>query len=373
MKMNNIIYLDNASTTKVYPEVVDVIEKYMVDEYGNPGSINQLGENAFNAVNECRKKIAFELGCKASEIIFTSSATESNNIALLGFVNANNDKKRNKIIISKIEHSSVYESAMELRNRGYVVKKIGVDVGGLLDINELEREVDEKTLIVSIVHGNNEIGVLQDINKIGKICKKKGVVFHTDCAQSFGKEKIMVKDLHVDMLSASGHKIHGPKGVGLLFIREGIKINPLMFGGNQERKIRPVTDNVSGIIGFTKAIEVIKKVDKNKIIKLRDYFMNELEKIGGRINGSRDKRLYNNINVSFVGMDADFLVIKLSLKNIMCSSRSACLSKQIGENRVLEAIGLDKKEARGSLRFVLSEFNTKNEIDYVIKILSKCL
>lgn len=369
----DIIYLDNASTTRVYPEVVDVMKRCMIDEYGNPGSPNKLGEDALNAVNECRKKIALELGCKSSEIIFTSGATESNNLALFGYVYANKDKKKNKIIISKIEHSSIYESAMELRKKGYIVKEIGVDSSGFLDIDELEGEIDDKTLIVSVVHGNNEIGVLQDINKIGKICKKKGVVFHTDCAQSFGKEKIMVKDLHVDMLSASAHKIHGCKGIGLLFIREGIEVKPLMFGGGQERKIRAGTENVSGILGFSKAVEIIKKVDKEKIRKLRDYFMDELEKIGGKINGSKERRLYNNVNVSFSGCDADLLVVKLSLNNIMCSSRSACLTKQIGENRVLDAIGLDKKEARGSIRFVLSEFNTKSEVDYVIKILSNCL
>ncbi|MDO8563487.1 MAG: cysteine desulfurase family protein [Nanoarchaeota archaeon] len=371
--MPKIIYLDNGSTTKVYPEVVNEMNKYLLIDYGNPGSPNKMGEEALNVINECRKKIASELGCKDKEIIFTSGATESNNLALYGIVNANKDKSKNKILISKIEHSSIYEPAMELRRRGYFVKEIGVDKNGLLDMDELEREVDDKTLLVSIVHGNNEIGVVQNLSKIGKICKKKRAIFHADCAQSLGKVRIKAKDFGIDILSACAHKIHGPKGVGLLFVREGIEIKPLMLGGGQEKGMRPGTENVAGIAGFTKALDIIGKSDKNKEKDLRDYFMEELERIGGKINGSKEERLYNNINVCFTEFDADEIVLKLSLKGVMCSSRSACLSKQIGENRVLSAIGLNEEQRKGSLRFVLSEFNTKKEIDYVVKMLSNII
>ncbi|MEK6910697.1 MAG: cysteine desulfurase family protein [Nanoarchaeota archaeon] len=368
---NKIIYLDNASTTKVYPEVVNEMNKYLLIDYGNPGSPNKMGEDALKVINECRKKIASELGCKDKEIIFTSGVTESNNLALYGIVNANKDKSKNKILISKIEHSSIYEPAMELKNKGYVVKEISVNTNGLLNIDELEKEVDDKTLIVSIIHGNNEIGVLQNLSKMGKLCKKKGVIFHADCAQSFGKVKIKAKDFGIDILSACAHKIHGPKGVGLLFIREGIEIKHLMLGGGQEKGMRPGTENVAGIAGFTKALEMIGKINKEKIKDLRDYFMEELEMIGGKINGSKEERLYNNVNVCFNGFDADEIVLKLSLKGVMCSSRSACLSKQVGENRVLSAIGLNEKDINGSLRFVLSEFNKKKDIDEVIFELSK--
>lgn len=373
MKKNKIIYLDNSSTTKVYDEVVKEMNKCFSVDYGNPGSANLLGENALMAINECRKKIAIELGCRAEEIIFTSGATESNNLALLGVVNANKDKKKNKIVISKIEHSSIYETAMELKKRGYNVKEIGVFRSGLLYMEELEREIDDKTLIVSIVHGNNEIGVLQNLSKIGKICKNKGVIFHTDCAQSFGKVKIKAKDFGIDLLSASGHKIHGPKGIGLLFVRTGVKISPLIFGGGQEKGMRSGTENVAGIVGFSKALDIIVKSDKEKVKDMRDYFIGELEKIGGRINGDKEKRLYNNINVCFSGKNADELVLKLSLRGIMCSARSACLNKNESENRTLKAIGLTNKEIKGSLRFVLSEFNTKKEIDYVVNVLSNLL
>lgn len=366
-----LVYLDNASTTRVYPEVVEVMNGCFLDEYGNPGSVNSIGERALYIINESRRTMALELGCKSHEIYFTSGATESNNIALFGVVNANNDRKRNKIIISKIEHSSVYEPVMELKKRGYVVMEIGVDSNGLLNMNELEKEVDDKTLLVSIVHGNNEIGVMQNISRIGKICRKEGVLFHTDCAQSFGKVKIKAKDFHIDILSACAHKIHGPKGIGILFIRDGINIKSLFYGGKQERGIRPGTENVAGVVGFSKALEMIKKADKEKIKDLRDYFIEELEKIGGKINGDKEERLYNNVNVCFSGFNADEIVLKLSLKCIMCSSRSACLNKQVGENRVLKAIGLNEREIKGSLRFILSEFNTEKEIDYVVKLLSE--
>jgi len=362
-------YFDNASTTKVYDEVVELMNKYQKENYGNPSSPHSLGEKSINAINDARKKIAAELGCKPHEIIFTSGATESNNIALKGFVKKNNVKR---IFISSIEHSSVYEVALELKKEGIDVVEVHVDANGMIDIDFLYRNLQSGDL-VSVIHGQSKIGVIQDIFRIGKICKAKNAYFHTDAAQSFGKTSIKVNEMHIDILSASAHKIHGPKGVGILFVKNGIEINPIMQGGNQERKIRPGTENVAGIIGFGKAVEKIQKVDRKKIAKLRDYLMKEIESIGGRVNGDREKRLYNNVNAYFHGLIADEAIIKLSVKGIMCSARSACLTKQKNDNRVLKAIGLSEDESAGSIRFVLSEFNKKSEIDYLIKEMKKLL
>ncbi len=358
-----IIYLDNASTTRVYDEVVEEMNKFHLNEYGNPSNSHELGEIALKAVNEARKKIALELGCKAEEIIFTSGATESNNLALFGIVKTSNLKR---IFISSIEHSSVYEVVKELGKKEIEAIEVPVDKYGLLDVEFLDKFL-KKGDLVSVIHGHNEIGVLQNIGKIGKICRKKGAIFHIDASQSFGKEKINVNEMNINLLSASGHKIHASKGIGILFVKNGVKIEPLIYGGHQEKGIRAGTENVAGIVGIAKALELVKKADKDKIKGLRNYFIEKLEEIGGKINGSKDERLYNNVHISFNGIDADELVIKLSMEGIMCSSRSACLTKQKNENRILRAIGLTEKESKGSLRFVLSEWNTKKEIDYVLK------
>ena len=362
--MNNIIYLDNASTTPVYKEVVIEMEKYMLEEYGNPSSIHFMGENAQRAIENAKKVIASEIGAKPWEIIFTSGGTESNNLALQGLSKTNSKKK---IIISAIEHSSIYELGNEMKKYGYKIVEIPVNKEGFIDFNILEKEIDSNTLVVSIMHANNEIGVLQDIAKIGKICREKGVLFHTDAVQSFCKEKIDVNLMKVDLLSASGHKIGASKGVGFLYVKDGVKIESITIGGSQERGLRPGTQNVPAIMGFAKAVEINKKVDKNKVKELRDYFISELEKIHGKINGSVKKRIYNNVNVSLPNIDNEMLLVKLSEKGIMCSTKSACTSKQKKENRILKSIKLKKDEINGALRFSLNEFTTKKDIDYVIK------
>ncbi len=362
--MDKIIYLDNGATTKVYSEVINEMNKYNIQHYGNPSSPHIMGEFALKKINEARKKIAFEIGAKVHEIIFTSGGTEANNLALFGILNSY--RRKNKIIISSIEHSSIYEPGILLKDKFYEIAEIKVDDNGIIDINFLEKEIDSKTLIVSIIHANNEIGTIQDLRKIGALCKKRGFLFHTDAVQSFAKERINVREMDIDLLSASAHKIGGPKGVGFLYVRDGIKIKPIIIGGGQEAGRRAGTENVAGIIGFAKALEIAKKIDKEKLKKLRDYFIEELEKIGGKINGSLENRIYNNINVYFYGKDAEKIVLYLSEKGIMCSTKSACLSKQKAENRVLRAIGLGKKEIDGSLRFVLNEFITKKDIDLVL-------
>lgn len=368
--MGKIIYLDNGATTAVHRDVAKEMQKYMLEEYGNASSPNALGERAQEAMNEARKKIASEIGVKPEEIIFTSGGTEANNLALFGLAAGNPRKK--KIIISAIEHSSVYEPAMELKKSGYEIVEIPVDKDGLIEINELEKEIDSETLLVSVIHANNEIGVLQDIGAIGKMCKKKGVFFHTDAVQSFGKERISVHDFCIDLLSASGHKISGPKGIGFLYVRGGIEIEPIIIGGGQESGKRGGTENVPAIMGFAKALEIAKKDDKEKIRKLREYFISGLEKIGGKINGSAEHRLYNNVNVS-MPCDGEALVLALSEKGIMCSTKSACLSKQRKENRVLKALGLRKKEVNGAVRFVLSAGIGKRDIDFCLESIGRVI
>ncbi|MEK6888601.1 MAG: cysteine desulfurase family protein [Nanoarchaeota archaeon] len=358
-----IIYLDNAATTPVKEEVVEEMKKYMLEEYGNAGSPHELGERAKKKIEEVRKKISLELGCKMYEIIFTSGASESNNIALIGYFKSNKGKK---LLISKIEHSSVYETAKALEKEGVRVVEIPVNYNGLIDLEFIEKNA-KKGDLVSVIHAHNEIGVIQDIGRIGKICRKVGAVFHTDSVQIFGKEKIKVNELWIDMLSASGHKINCIKGIGILFIKEGTKIGKIIYGGEQEKGIRPGTENVSGIVGMGKALELIKEVDKEKIRKNRDYFIAELEKIGGKIIGDKEKRIYNNINMAFSGIDSDKLVVYLSGKGIMCSARSACLTKERKENRILKALDVDKKLIKGSMRFVLDERIGKKEINYVVK------
>ncbi len=366
-----MIYLDNAATTSVYKEVVNEMEHYLIKEYGNPGSPHTLGEKAMREINGARKRLSFEIGAKSHEIIFTSGGTEANNSALLGIFS--DKKKKNKIIISSIEHSSIYEPAQYLKSLGYDLRIIPVNKEGLINLTILEKAIDDITLMVSVIHVNNEIGVMQNIKEIGKICKKKEVLFHTDAVQSFGKERINVKELGVDLLSTSAHKIGGPKGSGFLYVKEGIDIKPLILGGSQESGRRGGTENVPGIMGFVKALEIAKKIDKENIRKLKDYLILKLEKIGGKINGSKENRIYDSVNINLKEIDAEKLVLHLSQKGIMCSTRSACLTKQKKENRVLKALGLSELEMKSSMRLVLNEYITRKDIDYVVREIERFL
>lgn len=363
------IYLDSAATTSVYKEVVSEMDKFYLKDYGNPSSQHILGERAEKAVLESRKKIASEINAKPYEIIFTSGTTESNNIVFFGL--AKRCKNKNRIIISSIEHSSIFEICDVLKKEGYEIVEIPIDSRGFLILEKLETEINDETLLVSIIHANNEIGVIQDFDKIGKICRSKEVIFHGDCAQSFGKLKIDVNKMNLDMVSAGAHKIGGPKGVGFLYSRSGVEIEPLIYGGGQERGLRGGTENVPGIVGFTKALDVTKRIDHEGIKKIRDYFIFSLEKIGGKINGSKDKRIYNNISVSFSGIDGESLVAFLSHKGIYASAGSACDSKKQKESKVLKAIGLSEKEIKGSIRISLSESISKKDVDYVVSEIKK--
>lgn len=361
--VEKIIYLDNAASARVYPAVVETMNKNLLENYGNPSSVHLLGEKALELINKVRKEIALEIGAKENEIIFTSSASESNNTVIF-------ELNVKKILVSKIEHASIWEAAMDLKKNGFEIIEIPVDKEGFIDLLFLEKNA-EKGCLVSVIHGNNEIGVLQDLKKIGEICKKKKAIFHTDCSQSFGKERINVREFGIDLLSASGHKIGASKGIGFLFAKDGVAIDSLIVGGGQEGGRRAGTENVPGIAGLGKALELIKKENLENVRNLRNYFMAELEKLGGKINGSREKRLANNVSVSLPGLNGELLVLRLSEKGIMCSTGSACDEKKEKESRVLKAIGLSDKEIEGTVRFSLGFDTTNKDIDYVLKVIKR--
>lgn len=367
------IYLDNAATTCVDKKIVKEMERFYSQEYGNPSSMHEMGEKAFEAMNNSRKKLASEINAKAHEIIFTSGNTESNNLAFFGLARSELDKKRKKIIVSAIEHSSIFEICDALKKEGFFIVEIPGDKEGIVNIDKLKNEIDRDTLLVSVMHVNNEIGVIQDISRIGEICRERGVYFHSDCAQSFGKLKIDVRKMNIDLLTASAHKIGGPKGIGLLYLRNGIKIEPLIYGGGQERGLRGGTENVPAIVGFALALDLAKKINNGKISETRDYFISSLEQLGGRINGSKEKRIFNNLNVSFSEIDGENLVVFLSHKGIYTSTGSACESKKQKESKVLREIGLNKSQINGSLRFSLDSKISKKDVDYVLDEIKKIL
>lgn len=353
------IYLDNSATTKVKKEVILAMTKSMSEDYGNPSSIHALGEKARKLIDDAKAEIAKEINAKPGEIYFTSGVTESNNLVIFGLAKANPSKKT--IVISDLEHPSISEPCEQLKKQGYKIIKIYSGKERIIDYNQLESVLRENKdiLVVSIIHVNNIIGTINDIEKIGNICSKYGIPFHTDAVQSFGKLKIDVKKTDISLLSASGHKIGGPQGIGFLYIREGTLIEPLFYGGGQEKGIRSGTENVPGIVGMTKALELMNKVDKKKIEKQRDKLIKSLEALGGKINGSKTNRIYNNINVSF-GVDSDMLVQYLSNKGIYASSGSACESKKA-------------KEAKGGIRIVIDESIGDKEIRVIVKEIKNTL
>jgi cysteine desulfurase len=365
------IYLDNSATTKVKDKVMKEMQKYFLEDYGNPSSQHKLGENALKAITKAREQIAKEINAKPQEIYFTSGATESNNLALQGLVKANQDKK--KIIISSIEHPSISETCNYLQENGYKISRIPVDAQGHIRLDILKREIDSNTLLVSIMHVNNIFGTIQDLEKIGEICKEKNSPFHTDAVQSLGKLNIDVQKQNISLLSASAHKIGGPKGIGFLYVKENTNIEPLFYGGGQEKNIRSGTENVPGIMGFAKAIELQKKVKKDKIEKLRDKLIDNLIKLGGKINGSLQNRIYNNINVSFILIDSETLIQYLSSRGFYISSGSACESKREKEEQALKALGLNGVEIKGSIRIVLNEDTTEKDIQVLTNEIKKAI
>jgi len=368
-----LIYLDNAATTPVDERVLREMLPYFSEKYGNASSLHQKGQEAKMALEESREVIAKSINAKAEEIIFTSGGTESNNLAIKGLAFSHPEKKH--IIASKIEHDCVLNACKWLESRGYKVTYLNVDSEGFINLDELENAITKDTLLVSIIHGNNEIGTIQNLEAIGKICRKKGVFFHTDACQSYTKTPIDVKKQNLDLITLNAHKIHGPKGVGALYLREGIKITPTAHGGGHEKNRRSGTENISGIVGFATAVKIAKKQDVEKMKRLRDKLIIELEKISGsRLNGPRgDKRLANNINFCFDNVEGEAVGGYLDAEGICSSTGSACSSKSLEPSHVLIAIGLSQEQAHGSLRLSLSRFNTEEEIDYVLEVLPKII
>ena len=333
------------------------------------------GEEAKRAMEEAREIIAREIGAKYKEIIFTGSGTEANNFVLKGlfFANKGANTGKNHIIISKIEHDCVLNSCKWLEKQGAQITYIDVDKQGFVNLENLKKAITDKTIVVSVIHGNNEIGTIQDLESIGKICHEKNVLLHTDACQSFMKTPINVKKQNIDLMTLNAHKIHGPKGVGALYIKEGIKITPLLHGGGQEFKLRSSTENVPGIVGFAKAVKMIGSSDIKKIEKLRNKLIQGILKIPNtKLNGpsiESGKRLCNNINVSFMNIEGEAVGGYLNVKGISSSTGSACSSKSLESSHVLLALGLSPIMANSSIRFSLGKYNTEEEIDYVLEVL----
>ncbi len=369
------IYLDNAATTLVDEQVLKKMLPYFSEKYGNSSSTHSLGEESKRALEESRRIIARSINAKTEEIIFTSGGTEANNLTLKGIIFSNQEKKH--VITTKIEHDCILNASKWLETREVKVTYLNVDEEGFIDLEQLKNSITEQTALVSIIHGNNEIGTIQDIKEIGRICKeknKKNILFHIDACQSFTKTAINVKKQNLDLISLNSHKIHGPKGVGALYIKEGIKITPLAHGGGHEKNLRSGTENISGIVGFAEAVKTASEKHIKQMTKLRDYFIEELLKLPStKLNGSKEKRLCNNINICFKGIDADTLGGYLNSQGICSSVGSACSSHNPEPSHVLLALGMSPEDANSSIRFSISKFTTKRELDYVLEVLPKVI
>jgi len=367
------IYFDNAASTKVDERVLDEMKPYFTEKYGNASSVHEKGLEAKRALEESRGKIAHAINAGKDEIYFTSGGTESNNFALKGLFFSNFPKK-NHIITTKIEHDCVINTCKWLEKQGAKVTYLDVDKEGFVSSKAIENSITEKTILVSIIHGNNEIGTIQDLETIGKICRERKVLLHTDACQSFTKIPIDVRKQNLDLVTLNSHKIHGPKGVGALYIKKGIEITPLLHGGGHERGLRSGTENVSGIVGFAKAAEIANEKDANKMRAQRDRIINDLLKIPGlKLNGPREKRLCNNVNISFENVEGEVVGGYLENDGILTSAGSACMSHSGGISHVLKAIGLSDEKAGNSIRVSVSRFTTDEEIDYFLEKIKKIL
>ncbi len=367
-------YLDNGATTKVDQEVVKAMLPYMEETYGNASSLHKFGQDAKATLEESRETIAKAIKAQPEEIIFTSGGTESDNLALKGIAFANKDKGRH-IITTKIEHHAVTKTCKFLENDGFKVTYLDVDKEGFIDLDQLKKAITKETILVSVIHANNEVGTIQDIEKIGKICKDHNIYFHTDAVQSFTKTIIDVEKQNITLASLSAHKIHGPKGIGALYIKKGTKIKKIMDGGSQENKLRAGTENIPGIVGFAKAVEIANQENFKNMQMLRDYFIEKVEKEipETNLNGSKKQRLCNNINITFKYIEGEALLIKLDDKGIAVSTGSACSSKELRPSHVLIAMGIPPSVAHGSIRFTLSKYTTKEELDYTINYLKEAV
>lgn len=373
--MGNLIYLDNAATTPVYPEVFEAMKPYFEEYYGNAASVYRFAGESRKAVDKARETVAEFLGAKTNEIYFTGGGSESDNWALKGVAYSQREKG-NHIITTKIEHHAILHTCEFLEKQGFEVTYLDVDENGLVDPKAVEAAIKPETILVSIMFANNEIGTVEPIKEIGAITKAKGVIFHTDAVQAYGHLPINVNEMNIDLLSASGHKINGPKGIGILYARNGIKFENLIHGGAQERSRRAGTHNTPGIVGFAKATELAKNNLEERMAKekeLRDYLIERVAKEVPyvKLNGHRTNRLTNNVNFSFQFIEGESLLIMLDQKGICGSSGSACTSGSLDPSHVLLAIGLPHEIAHGSLRLTLSERNTKEEIDTTVEAIKQ--
>ena len=372
------IYFDNAATTKIKTEVLNEMMPYLSMEYGNASSLYSIGRRAKRAIENARKQVATLLNCNSNEIYFTASGSESDNMAIKGFAYDNRDKG-NHIITSKIEHPAVLETCKNLEKQGFEVSFINVDENGRINLEELKNEIRPTTILISVMFANNEIGTIQPIKEIAQIAKAHNIVFHTDAVQAVGNVKIDVTNMNIDMLSMSGHKINAPKGIGVLYIRNGIKVEKIINGGHQEKDKRAGTENVASIVGIGKACEIANRnLDSHirNLTRLRDYYISRLQKEMPdkiRINGSMENRLPGNANVSFEGMDASEVIFKLDEKNICVSSGSACSSGKQEPSHVLIAIGVPEKYLKCAIRTTFGDNNTFEEIDYLIRNLKQII
>ncbi len=364
-----MIYLDNAATTRTAPEAVEAMLPYFTEFYGNASSIYKLGSESKKATIKARETIAGTLGAEPNEIYFTAGGSESDNWALKAAFEAYRDKGKH-IITSKIEHHAILHTCEYLEKSGAEITYLDVDENGLVDLDQLRKAIRPDTILISIMYANNEIGTIQPIREIGEIAAEHGVLFHTDAVQAYGQIPIRVDELHIDMLSASGHKLNGPKGIGFLYINKKVRIRSFVHGGQQERGRRAGTENVPGIVGLEAAVERAFRIMEEKTrkeIELRDYFISRIQKEipYAKLNGHPVKRLPNNINFSFEFIEGESMLIMLDMKGICASSGSACTSGSLDPSHVLLAIGLPHEKAHGSLRLTLSEENTKEEMDIV--------
>ena len=366
-----IKYFDNAATTQVNEEVLKEMLPYFSIDYGNPSSLYSIGRRAKRALEESRKKISNIIGCKPNEVYFTSCGTESDNLAIKGIAYANKEKG-NHIITSKIEHPAVLNTCKELEKEGYNITYLDVDEEGFVDIEQLKNAINPKTILISIMFANNEIGTIQPVEEIGKIAKENHIIFHTDAVQAMGNLKINVKQLNIDSLSMSAHKFYAPKGVGALYMNENVNFKQIQNGGHQEKNKRGGTENLAEIVGMSKALELIYnnfESHNSKITELRDYYIEQIQNNikEAKLNGSKNQRLPGNANISFKNVNAESLLFKLDEKGICASAGSACSSASSSPSHVLVAIGLPLEWANGALRVTIGANNTKEEVDYLIE------
>lgn len=369
------IYLDYAATTPTHPEVVKAMLPYFTDAFGNPSSIHSYGQEAKGAIEEARVKVVNLIGARPGELVFTSGGTEADNFAIVGVAHAN-ENKGNHIITTLIEHAAVINTCKFLERRGFSITRLPVDGYGLVTPDDVRRAVTDKTILISVMHANNEIGTIEPIAEIGKIAKEAGIYFHTDAVQTTGHLPIDVNQLGVDLLSMSGHRLYGPKGVGALYIRRGTKLLPFMHGGEQERWRRPSTENVPGIVGFGRAAELARQEmgrEAERLTYLRDKLIKGLlERIDHtRLNGHPVKRLPNNVNISVDFVEGEAMLLNLDLEGICAATGSACASSSLSPSHVLLAIGLPPEQAHGSVRFSLGKWTTEEEIGRVLEVLPR--